>query len=103
MELGEKLDVDMIRLHEAVCDLVQAKERYRPSKAVSQLLLRVCDAAGDYAREAIPVVVSRLTELGEKGIEPEDEESYYNDEEDHGEVDPAIAAKGLGQVGSVPI
>ena len=28
---------------------------------------------------------------------------YYNDEEDHGEVDPAVAARGLGQVGNVPI
>ena len=49
------------------------------------------------------MVVSCLPELAEKGIDPEDEESYYNSKEDHGEVDPAIAARGLGQVGNVPI
>ena len=75
----------------------------RVSEAVSQLLLEVCDAAGDCAAETIPVVVGCLTELAQKGIDPEDEESYYSDEEDHGEVDPAVAAKGLGQVGNVPI
>ena len=49
------------------------------------------------------MVVGCLTELAEKGIAPEDEESYYSDEEDHGEVDPAVATRGLGQVGNVPI
>ena len=49
------------------------------------------------------MVVSCLSELAEKGIDPEDEESYYGDEEDHGEVDPAVAARGLGRVGNVPI
>ena len=67
----------------------------RVSEAVSQLLPGVHDAAGDHATETIPVVVGCLTELAEKGIDPEDEDSYYNDEEDPGEVDPAIAAKGL--------
>ena len=38
MELGEVLEVDMIRVHEAVCDQVQvqAKERYRVSGAVGE-------------------------------------------------------------------
>ena len=49
------------------------------SEAVSQLLLGVRDAAGDHAAETIPVVVSCLTELAQKGIDPEDEESDYND------------------------
>ena len=31
MELGEELEVDMIRVHKAVCDEVQAKERYKMS------------------------------------------------------------------------
>ena len=93
----------MIRVHKAVCDQVQAKERYRVSEAVSQLLLGVCDAAGDHAAETIPVEVSCLTELAERGSDPEDEESYYSNDEDHGELDPAIAAKGLGQVGNVLI
>ena len=44
-----------------------------------------------------------LTELAEKGVDPKDEESYYSDEEDHGEVDPTVAARGPGQVGNVPI
>ena len=73
------------------------------SEAVSQQLLGVSDVAGDHAAETIPVVVSCLTELAEKGIDPEDEESYCSDEEDHGEVDPAIAARGLGHVGNVLI
>ena len=49
------------------------------------------------------MVVGCFTELVEKGVDPEDENSYYGDEEDQGEVDPSIAAKGLGQVGNVPI
>ena len=73
------------------------------SKAVSQLLLGVCDAVGDCAAETILVVVGCLTEFAENVIDPEDEESYYSDEEDRGEVDPAVAAKGLGQVGILPI
>ena len=57
---------------------------------MSQLLLGVCNAAGDHAAETIPVVVSCLTELAEKGIDPQHEESYCSDEEDHREVDPAF-------------
>ena len=49
------------------------KERPRVSKAVSQLLLGVCDAAGDCATETTPVVGGCLTELAEKGVDPEDE------------------------------
>ena len=49
------------------------------------------------------MVVGRLTELADKGIDPDDEESYYSDEEDEGEVHPTVAARGLGQVGNVPI
>ena len=48
-------------------------------------------------------MVDCLTELAEKGFDPEDEDSYYNDEEDQGEVDPSMAAKWLGQKGNVPI
>ena len=70
---------------------------------MSQLILGICDAAGAETAETIPVVVGCLTELAEKGIDPEDEESYYSDKEDHGEVDPTVAARGLGQVGNVPI
>ena len=73
------------------------------SEAVSQLLLGVRDAADDHAAETIPVVVGCLTELAEKGIDLKDEDSYYSEEEDQGEVDPVIAAKGLGRVGNVPI
>ena len=40
---------------------------------MSRLLLGVCDAAGDHAMETIPLVVSGLTELADKGIDPEDE------------------------------
>ena len=92
--------MDLIKLHEVVCDQVHVRERSRVLEVVSQLLLGVCDAAGDCATETVPVVVGCLTELAEKG-DLEDEESYYSDEEDHGEVDPAVAAKGLGQVGNV--
>ena len=70
---------------------------------MSQLLLGICDAAHDCAAETIPVFVGCLTELREKGIDPEDEESYYGDEEDHGEVDPAVVARGLGQIKNIPI
>ena len=101
-ELGEELDMDLIQVHNAICDQVHVRERTRVSEAVSQLLLGVCDATGDCAAETILVVVGCLTELAEKGIDPEDEESYYSDEEDHNEVDPAVAAKGPGQVGDVP-
>ena len=51
-ELGEELDMDLFRVHNAVCDQVQAKERSRVSEAVSQLLgvlrcgRRLCN--GDY-------------------------------------------------------
>ena len=65
--------------------------------------LGICDAAGTGTAETIPMVVGCLTELAEKGIDPEDEESYYSDEEDHGEVDLTVAARGPGQVGNVPI
>ena len=95
--------MDLVQVHDAVCDHVQAKERSRVSQAVSHLLRGVCDAVGDCAMETIPVVVGCLTELAEKGIDPEDEESYYSDKEDHGEVEPTVAAKGLGQEGNVPI
>ena len=95
-ELGEELDMDLIQVHDAICGQVHVRERPRVSEAVSQLLLGVCDAAGDCAAETILVVVGCLAELAEKGIDPEDEESYYSNEEDHGEVDPAVAAKGLG-------
>ena len=94
-DLGEELDMDLVRVHE--------KERARMSEAVSQLILGICDAASEGATEAIPMVVGYLSELAEKGVDPEDEESHYSDEEDHGEVDPAVAARGLGQVGNVPI
>ena len=102
-ELGEEMDMDLIQVHNAICDHVHVRERPRVSGAVSQLMLGVCDAAGDCAAETIPVVVGCLTDLAEKGIDPEDEESYYSDEEDLGEVDPVVAAKGLGQVGDVTI
>ena len=70
---------------------------------MSQLVLGICDAAGAGAAKTILVVVGCLSELAEKGVDQEDEESYYSEEEDHGEVDPAVAARGLGQVGNVPI
>ena len=95
--------MDLIQVHNAICDHVHVRERPRVSGAVSQLMLGVCDAAGDCAAETIPVVVGCLTDPAEKGIDPEDEESYYSDEEDLGEVDPAVAAKGQGQVGDVTI
>ena len=72
-------------------------------RAVGQLILGICDAASTGTAETVPVVVGCLTELAEKGIDPEDEESYYSDEEDHGKVDPTVAARGLGQAGHVPI
>ena len=92
-QLGEELDMDLVKVHNAVRDQVQANERPRVSMVVSQLLLGVCDAAGGRCG-----VSDRL-----KDIHPEDEESYYSDEEDHGEVDPAVAARGLGKVGNAPI
>ena len=100
-ELGRELDMDLMQVHDNVCGQVHAKERARMSEAVSQLILGISDAAGTGTVEIIPVVVGCLTELAQKGIDPEDEESYYNDEEDHGEVDPTVAARGLGQVGNV--
>ena len=101
-ELGGELDMDLVRVHDEVCDRVHAKERARMSEAVSQLKLGICDAAGTGTAETIPVVVGCLTELGEKGIDPKDEESYYSDEEDHREANPTVAARGLGRVGNVP-
>ena len=53
-------------------------------------------------RTPSPMVAGCLTELAEKGIDPEDEESYNSDLEDHGELDPTVAARGLGQVGNMP-
>ena len=50
------------------------KERARMSEAVSQLILGICDTAGEGATEAIPVVVGCLSELDEKGFDPENEE-----------------------------
>ena len=73
------------------------------SHAVSQLISGNCDATGTGTAETTPVVVGCLTEWAEKGIDPEYEESYYSDEEDHGEVDPTVATRGQGQVGNVPI
>ena len=102
-ELGRELDMDLMQVHDKVCGQVHAKERARMSEAVSQLILGISDAAGTGTAETIPVVVGCLTELVEKGIDPEDEESYYRDKEDHGEVDRTVAARGLGQVGNVPI
>ena len=75
------------------------------SEAVSLLVLGICDAAGMGTAETVPVVVGCLTKLAEKGIDPEDEESYYSDEEDADdrEVHPMVAARRRGQVGNVPI
>ena len=103
MEIGEAVGIDPVRVHDAVCDQVQAKERLRVSEAVRQLLLGVRHTTHDHAAETMPVVVGCLTKLAEKGFDPEDEDSYYGDEEDKGEVGPSTAAKGLGQVGNVPI
>ena len=47
------------------------------------------------------MVVGRLIELAEKGIDLEHEDSYYNDEEEQEGVDPTIAARSLGPVGYV--
>ena len=102
-ELGGELDIDLMHVHDKLCDQVHAKERARMSEAVSQLVLGICDAAGMGTSETVPVLVGCLTELAEKGIDLEDEESYYSGEEDDGEVDPTVAARGLGQVGNVPI
>ena len=93
-ELGREVDMDMMRVHDRVCGQVHAKERARMPEAVSQLILGICDAAGTGTAETIPLVVGCSSELDEKGIDPEDEESYYSDEEDHGEVDPKVAARG---------
>ena len=101
-EFGRELGMDLMRAHDKLCQ-VHGKERARMSEAVSQLILRICDAAGTGTVETLPVVVSCLTELAENGIDPEDEESYYTDEEDHGEVNPTVAARGLGQVGNGPL
>ena len=46
--MGEVTRIDLIRVHDAVCNHVQAKERPRVSEAVSQLLLGVRDAATDH-------------------------------------------------------
>ena len=100
---GEELDIDLMHVHDKLCDQVHAKERARMSEAVSQLVSGICDAAGMGTSETVPVVVGCLTELAEKGIDQEDEESYYSDEEDDGEVNPTVAARGLGHVGNVPI
>ena len=102
-ELGGQLDIDVMHVHDKLCDQVHAKKRARMSEAVSQLVLGICDAAGTGTAETVPVVVGCLTKLAEKGIDPEDEGSYYGDEDDDGEVDPTVAARGLGQVGNVPI
>ena len=102
-ELGGELDIDLMHVHDKLYNQMHAKERAKMSEAVSPLVLRICDAAGMGTAETVLVVVGCLTELAEKGIDPEDEESYYSDEEDDGEVDPTVAARGLGQVGNVPI
>ena len=73
------------------------------SETVSQLFLGVRDAADDHTTKTMPVVAGYLTELAERGLAPEDEDSYYSEEEDQGEVDLSIAAKRLGQVGNVLI
>ena len=82
MELGEEVGVDLIRVHDAICGQVQAKEMPRVSEAVSQLLPGVHDAVGDHTAQTILVVVGCLTELAEKGIDPEDKDRCYSDKED---------------------
>ena len=49
------------------------------------------------------MVVGCLTELAEKGIDPEDEDSCYSNKEEQEGVDPTVAARGLGLVGCVPL
>ena len=44
-----------------------------------------------------------LTELAEKGIDPEGKESYCSNKEEQETVDGAIATKDLGPVGCVPL
>ena len=103
-ELGGEQDIDLMHVHDKLCDQVRAKERARMSEAVSQPVSGICNAAGMGTSETVPVVVGCLTELAKKGIDPEDEESYYSDEDDDdGEVNPTVAARGLGHVGNVPI
>ena len=92
-----------MHVHDKLCEQVHASERATMFEAVSQLVLGICDPAGTGTAETVTVVVGCLTELAEKGISLEDEESYYSDEDDDGEVDPTVAARGLGQVGNVPI
>ena len=70
-ELGEELDMDLVRVHDEVCEQVKEKERSRMSEAASQLLLGIYHVAGDCAAETIPLVVGCSTELAEKGIDPE--------------------------------
>ena len=102
-EMGDELDMDLVRVHDQVCDQVHEKERANMLEPVSHLMLGICNAARDGAKEVIPMVVGCLSALCEKGVDSKHEEGYYNDEEDDGEGDPAVAARGLGQVGNVPM
>ena len=67
-----------------------------------QLLLGVYEAAGDSGTATLPEAAC-LTKLAEKGINPELEDSYDSDEEEHEGVDPTIAARGLVPMGCVPL
>ena len=96
---GGGLDIDRTHVHDKLCDQVHAKVRGRISQAVSQLVLGICDAASSGTAETIPVIVGCSTELAEKGLDVEDEESYCSDEGDYGEVDPTVAARGQGKWG----
>ena len=57
VELGDTLGIDLVRVHDAVCDQVRTKERPLVFEAVSLLLLGVRNMAGNHGAETVRVMV----------------------------------------------
>ena len=65
------MGLNLLAVHDQVCGLVGMDEEQGMSEAVGQLLLGVYEVAGERGAEALPMVVGCLTEMAEKGLDPE--------------------------------
>ena len=102
-DLDRAPGLNLLAMHDQVCSLVEKDEEQGMSQVIGQLLLGVYEAAWERGAEMLPMVVGCLTEMAEKGLDAEDKDSYYSDEEEPEGVDPTIAARGLGPVGCAPL
>ena len=74
--------VDILDVRAKVCAVVQEKHKGLVAEAVGQPLLGIKLEVGARAGEALLVAVGCLTDTVEGGFGPEDEDSYYSDEEE---------------------